>query len=240
MRWVATPLAVAFGLLFLAAVPCLAQGDQQTRNDCADPNPQTRIRACSEIIKVGQPSDVNMPVAFNNRGLAYSETGQSQEAINDFNQAISLFPNYAIAYSNRGLAYEAMGQMDHAVADFDQAIKLNANYAGAYNNRCYALAEIGQQQQALADCQKALTLTPNDPKTLDSLGFTYFRLGDYGHAIATYDAALKISPQMPESLYGRGVAKLKSGDDAGTSDLTAAAAIDPNVSNRMQKIGVVR
>jgi len=222
------------------AAPVGAQTAEQIRNDCASPDAQTRIRACSELIRGSNVTDVNMPVAYNNRGLAYSQAGESDSAIQDFNQAISLFPSYAIAYSNRGLVYEAQGQFDKALADFSQALKLNPNFAGAYNNRCYVLAELGRPQEAVADCQKALALTPDDPKTLDSLGFADIRLGDYSQAISSYNAALKTSPNMPESLYGRGIAKLKSGDQGGDADVKAAAALDPSVAGRMAKLGVVR
>jgi tetratricopeptide (TPR) repeat protein len=218
-----------------------AQTNEQTRTDCADPNPTTRIRACSIIIKSGQSSDLNTPVAYNNRGLAYNETNQPELAIADFDQAIAIFPSYAIAYSNRGLAHENAGQTERAISDFDQALKFNPNYAGAYNNRCYAKAVLGQLKDALTDCQKALTLAPQDAKTLDSLAYVYLRLGEYRQAIDNYDAALKISPNLVESIYGRGSAKLKTGDNvSGTSDLDAAVKADPGIVARMAAIGVTR
>jgi tetratricopeptide (TPR) repeat protein len=220
--------------------PAGAQGDNtDNRTLCADPNPATRIRACSILIKNGQPTDVNTPVAYNNRGVAYDATGQQDLAIQDFDQAISLFPNYAIAYSNRGLAYENAGKLDPALADFSQALKLNPTYAGAFNNRCYVLALMAKFEDALSDCQKALALSPQDAKTLDSLGYVYLRLGQFHQAIESYDAALKIAPKLPESLYGRAVAKLKSGDNGGgQADQQAAISLDSSIATKMQAIGL--
>jgi tetratricopeptide (TPR) repeat protein len=142
-RWCA---CLCLGLLgtFIVSSPAISQTDEENRAACADPNLATRLRACSLLIKSGQPSDLNTPVAYNNRGVAYTETGKRELAIQDFNEAIALFPAYAIAYSNRGLAYENSGQNERAVADFDQPLKLNPKYSGAYNNRCYVLAVLGR------------------------------------------------------------------------------------------------
>jgi tetratricopeptide (TPR) repeat protein len=160
------PPALALALWMQSAA---GQTQDPDRIACADPSPQTRIQACSALLKTARASDLDTPVAYNNRGLAYSETGQHELAIQDFNQAISIFPSYAIAYSNRGLARENIGQMKEAIADFDQALKLNPDYAAAYNNRCYVKAVLGDLSAALADCQKAVSLLPEDAKTLDSL-----------------------------------------------------------------------
>jgi Flp pilus assembly protein TadD len=41
--------------------------------------------------------------AFNNRGFAYAGLKQFKKAIQDYNQAIELDPEYTHAFNNRGL-----------------------------------------------------------------------------------------------------------------------------------------
>ena len=43
--------------------------------------------------------------------------GQYDNAIEDFNKAIALDPNYVSAYINRGAAYGKKGQYDNAIED---------------------------------------------------------------------------------------------------------------------------
>ena len=46
-----------------------------------------------------------IPEYYNNRGLAYYNSGQIDIALVDFNSALSRNPNYPAAYYNRGVAY---------------------------------------------------------------------------------------------------------------------------------------
>ena len=57
-------------------------------------------------------------MAYNNRGLAYSELEKYPEAIADFTKAIKLDPKDADAYYNRGIAYKALGKTKKAETDF--------------------------------------------------------------------------------------------------------------------------
>jgi tetratricopeptide (TPR) repeat protein len=55
-------------------------------------------------------------MAFGNRGFAYTNLGDHQKAINDYDQAIALNPNNAISFGNRGLAYTNLGEYQKAIS----------------------------------------------------------------------------------------------------------------------------
>ena len=73
------------------------------------------------------------------------------EAIQDYDEAIRLNPNYADAYYNRGLAYGAKGDQDRAIQDLNEAIRLNPKDAGAYSGRGLTRFSIAQFQAAQED-----------------------------------------------------------------------------------------
>jgi len=43
-------------------------------------------------------TDLNDAEAYNNRGLAYSDKGQYDQAISDFTKALEIKPRFAAAY----------------------------------------------------------------------------------------------------------------------------------------------
>jgi tetratricopeptide (TPR) repeat protein len=58
--------------------------------------------------------------------LAYFAKGQYERAIQDYDEAIRLRPNYAKAFNNRGNAYRKLGQNERAIEDYDEAIHLKS------------------------------------------------------------------------------------------------------------------
>ena len=57
--------------------------------------------------------------------------GSSEQALADFNKAISLDPKYAQAYANRALVYRKTDKLDLALADDNKALAIDAAYAPA-------------------------------------------------------------------------------------------------------------
>ena len=76
-----------------------------------------------------------MAFVYNNRGVAWANKGNLDNAIADYNEAIRLDPNNADAYYNRGIAWGRKGNLDNAIADYNEVIRLNPNFADAYYNR---------------------------------------------------------------------------------------------------------
>lgn len=58
--------------------------------------------------------------AYNNRGVAFRSNGEIDRAIEDYDQAIPLKPDYYVAINNRGVAFMNKGALDRAFADFDR------------------------------------------------------------------------------------------------------------------------
>ena len=124
----------------------------------------------------------NDATAYNNRGRATYKYGvrakaeleQRTEAIEDYDRALCfaiedydhalrLDPNYVTAYRNRGVAKAELGQHAEAIADYDYALRLDPNDAMAYLNRGEAKTELGQHAEAIEDYDHALLLLdPNN------------------------------------------------------------------------------
>ncbi|NJK51374.1 tetratricopeptide repeat protein [Candidatus Gracilibacteria bacterium] len=105
---------------------------------------------------------------FLKKGNAKADEGDYQGAIDYYDQAISLNPEYALAYNNRGFAYWNLKEYQKAISNYNKAISLNSEYALAYNNRGNAKSDLGDKQGAIADFEKAAEL--------------YQKQGDYQNA----------------------------------------------------------
>ncbi len=107
----------------------------------------------------------SIPGAYVNRGVAFREEGQLNEAINDFNSALFLDSFRVNAYYERGLIYYEMGQFDKAVADLNNAIYLIGYGARStvslnlfFLKRGLAYSRLHQDALAASDFKKASEL----------------------------------------------------------------------------------
>jgi tetratricopeptide (TPR) repeat protein len=137
-------------------------------------------------------------LAHNNLGHDLLEVpGQLPEAIDHFEAALRLQPNYPQAYNNLGIALlELPGRLPDAMADFQTALRIQPNYPEAYNNLGIALSRIpGRLPEAIADFEAALRLRPNYAEAQNNLGIALSRVpGRLPEAITHFEAALRIRP----------------------------------------------
>jgi tetratricopeptide (TPR) repeat protein len=85
---------------------------------------------------------------YHNRGLAYLQQKQYKLAIEDFNKALEIWPQYNFVYNDRGAAYLELQDYQQAINDFNQSILLKPNYFRPYLGRAHIFELMGQQDQA--------------------------------------------------------------------------------------------
>ncbi|WP_341527631.1 tetratricopeptide repeat protein [Nostoc sp. UHCC 0302] len=136
---------------------------------------------------------------YNNRGLIYFQSGETQKAFCDYNTAIQLNPKLASAYNNRANYYAACGELAAALADYDQAIDLHPSHIRAWINRGITLRDLGQYQEAVENFEIALLFGQLEGHIWAERGRTYHLWGDWNCAIADYRRALIQLPSIDSS-----------------------------------------
>ena len=102
-------------------------------------------------------------------GTFYKATAMLDNAIQSFENAIVIKPDYAEALNNLGNILRELGQVDMAVKNYEKAIAIKPDYAVAHYNLGITYKELGQRDTAVKSYEKALAIQPNYVKAHHSL-----------------------------------------------------------------------
>ena len=154
----------------------------------------------------------NAWLAHNNLGVELKNRGQIPEAIEQYQQALQIKPDFAEAHYNLGNILLDLGQVPEAIRHYEQALQSNPVYPEAHYNLGVALERVGRIQEAIGHYQQALLIKPDYAEAHYNLGNILFGLGKTSEAIAHYEQALRIDPAYAEAHCNLGNALLRAGD----------------------------
>ena len=100
-------------------------------------------------------------VESNQRGMDYITREQPRKALEEFNHAISLDPDFFSAYYNRAIIRANLKQNEEALKDMNYVIANVPDHALAYYNRGIIYENLGQPTQAIQDYSHAINLQPD-------------------------------------------------------------------------------
>ena len=117
--------------------------------------------------------------AYYNRGIAYRQLGNYNDAISDYSRVIRIDPDYADAYYNRGNIYmiRSINRQEDAIADYSRAIRIEPDDAMAYFGRASAYLNLQNYEDAIADYTRVLRIRPDDASSYNRRGVAKEKLG---------------------------------------------------------------
>ena len=130
--------------------------------------------------------------AYEGRGGAYYHSGRYDEAIADYNHALTLAQrekSKAFCYTWRGVCYAAEKKWDAAINDYNNALQHDPQRWHTFRLRGYAYAKIKRFDAALRDVDEAVRLRPKAASVYAMRGVVYGEMGRYTEAIANCRAA---------------------------------------------------
>jgi len=128
-------------------------------------------------------------------GIRYQSTGQTVQALADYNSAINLDPNNKYAYYNRGLIYQGQAKNVEAEKDYRKALSIDPNFENALYNLAVIRTPISSTEgEALY--RKVIALDSHNAEAHLNLGFILLGRGDKAGATAEFNVAVVLKPAL--------------------------------------------
>ena len=153
------------------------------------------------------------------------------EAIEEYNKAVELKPDYAPIYSIRGYAYRIKGDFEAAIKDYNKLIELRPDNADAYCDRGITYSRKGEFARAIQDFNEAIQLKPNLADTYNGRGLMYHQMNEVDLALQDFNKAIELRPDFAKAYNNRALVYQDKGDaDKTLEDTSKAIEFQPNLS----------
>ena len=175
------------------------------------------------------PKEPDLPLLA---GYVHKHQGESEQARQDFTEALARDPEVVTAYVNRGYMLNDLHQPQAAANDFEQAIKREPKNGEAHLGLAYSYLDLNKPSGALKQAELA-EQTMGDHKDIHVIRATaYGRQAMLNKAVEEYRAALKFDPNDGSLHLGLGNALFteRKYHDA-VDELNTAAKFSPNDAN---------
>jgi tetratricopeptide (TPR) repeat protein len=149
-----------------------------------------------------RPNDI---AAINNSGRELQKLNRLEEALAQYDMAISIKADDVTALSCRGNVLFDLGRFDAALANYDKLLAVRPNDARALNMRGLILEVFKRPEEALASYDKAVAAAPEVIEALYNRGNILADLARFEEALASYDKALAVVPDAAPVLNNRGL-----------------------------------
>lgn len=157
-RWqnaYSVPVALLVLVLLAFKLPGHALADAthgDAASDCFSENSARRISGCTSLLEGGTNlSLAEKSLAYAMRALAFSLEQKYAQALEDYDKAIDLRPNFDVALNNRAWALYKMQRYTEGMKDVEKSLKITPWSAHAFDTRAHLHQVAGRQREALSD-----------------------------------------------------------------------------------------
>jgi len=157
--------------------------------------------------------------------------GFPDEAIQRFQRALAMEPEFAGAYAGLGNALLAKGRDADAIVQYEKALQINPNLGETRYGLAVCFLREGRFADALVYFQKAVEIAPDSADARNNFGYCLLQTGRLPEAIAQFQKAVELAPQSANLRCGLGNALLKVGRrDEAIAQYQKAVELEPDVA----------
>jgi protein O-GlcNAc transferase len=165
-----------------------------------DGHPETALA----LVERAVAAEANEPRYQFVLGQALQALRRWDKAIDAYEAALKLQPDFLDAWNNLGICRQRRGQFPQAAAAYRQALLLESKNAGVMANLGTALREMGELTQAVELLRAAADFEPAIASHSLNLGIAYWNQGKFSEAERTLNEALARAPEDPDVAFNLG------------------------------------
>ena len=143
-------------------------------------------------------------IIYNNRGAAYFNLQNYEQAAKDISACLVLKPRYPHAAKNLGITYEKLNDNVKANENYSKEIELYPNDFNNYINRGRTYKTLNKFDEAEKDYSKAISLNETAIDAYFGRAEIFNRKGRIQESVDDLSKILSISPDHPEVYNNRG------------------------------------
>ncbi len=130
-----------------------------------------------------------------NLGLALAGEHRYNEAIQNYQLALNIDPNYALAHYNLGVVWHDLGQLNRAIPSFEQALALNDRDVNAWIRLGAAIGQRGDLPRAETCFHRAVVLDERSAQARHNLGLVLQARGNLSDALSQLEQSVELAPE---------------------------------------------
>lgn len=194
------------------------------------PEPAKAASAASQQNKPkpasAQSANTQAAIPFYHKGTSLLSQEKFQAAIDEYNKAIELDPNFVMAYIFRANAKLKTKDWDSAIEDFNKALSLKPNDISCTINRGICKYENGDTKSAVDDFNTVIQVNPQNSIAYEYRGQCYKKLKDFDNAGKDFSKLIS-DFKDPLGYLLRGDIKIETKDYQGAmEDYSALIKVD--------------
>jgi choline-sulfatase len=160
-------------------------------------------------------SDSHVVDAWLMIGNEYSRRRELPRALEAFQRALALKPDYDIAVFNMANVYRSMGKDDEALVGYRRLLELDPRNAQAHQAVAQVLVDHGRLDEAQQSLNRALDIQPAMAAARNTLGALRLKQGDVAGGEREIRAALAQNAQLRHAHFNLALAAEQRGDAEG-------------------------
>jgi protein O-GlcNAc transferase len=172
----------------------------------------TTLRA--ESVRLGQRLVTEFPRQAESHillGNTYRQLGQSTQAVESWNEALTLDAQHADVYTYLAILAEEKGDAEQALGYWKKVLLLRPELPGLRDSLANTLMTLNQWDDAIEVLNEEIRLSPGSARTHYLLGRAYSQQNRYTEAAFHYEKTVAMDPNQTHAYYELATALMRSG-----------------------------